>query len=100
MTSWSSAPPAAMLKVPSLRWRNATPGPQTAHAVAGGAAVVLATVPRTQRWGSEKPRVRASRDDQAPAAQTTHDVRISPRSVTTALTLPSRVATPSAAQPR
>src|SRR5438876_208499 len=49
VTSWSRAPPAAMVKLPSRRWRNATPGPQTAHAVTAGAGVVCATVPGGER---------------------------------------------------
>jgi hypothetical protein len=44
------------------------------------------------------PSVRASRDDHAPAAHTTHGARISPRSVTTPLTAPARVTTACTAQ--
>src|SRR5215510_13760668 len=89
-----------MLKLPSRRWRKATAGAHTAHAVTGGAAVVRATVPRTQRWGREKPSVRNSRDDHAPAVQTTVEVRISPCSVTTPLTESPLMDTTCAAQPR
>jgi hypothetical protein len=100
VTSWSRAPPAAMLKLPSRRWRKATPGPHTAQAVTGGAAVVRATVPRTQRWGRSRPSVRVSREDHAPAAHTTTGARISPCSVTTPATAPACVVTAWTAQSR
>src|SRR2546422_5837396 len=89
-----------MVKLPSRRWRNATPGPQTAQAVTGRVGVVSATVPRTQRCGRSRPSVRASRADHAPAAHTTVGVRISPCSVTTPLTAPARVLTPCTAHSR
>src|SRR5438874_16261 len=100
VTSWSRAPPAAMVKLPSRHWRNATPGAQTAHALTAGTGVVRATVPRTQRCGRSRPRVRASRADHAPAAHTTVGVRISPCSVMTPLTAPARVLTPWTAHSR
>src|SRR5438552_538094 len=100
VTSWSRAPPAAMVKLPSRHWRNATPGAQTAHALTAGTGVVRATVPRTQRCGRSRPRVRASLADHAPAAHTTVGVRISPCSVMTPLTAPARVLTPWTAHSR
>ena len=82
-------PPAAMLKLPSRRWRKATPLPHTAHAVTAGAGVGAARRFRAPSAAADRSRACARREDQAPAAQTTAGARISPRSVTTPATAPA-----------
>ena len=82
--SWSAAPAAAMLSVPSRRWRNDTAGPQTPARVSGGAGVVRATVARTQRCGRRSPSGRITRGRPGPGGAhhgaRAHRARLRPHS--------------------